>query len=271
MDHNSQPITLQSVLTTRNAALLTEHEWSMQLVQHYAFFMHEHYDLFSKSCRPNVVGAILHPCMSSFIEQHSSGIMKSSKDLKSPPPTGIGKNDIASLVVAMDPCNSGEVDYRHFVSSLVDNTPAHHKLLQTGRLGYETQHEKWGCSPITVRACRLLQTRDAIVCVSYPGPAVMASPCKITMFKAFVFVSGKGLDKHCEHTVCRIANTGPFAWPPETSSLSAHAAPVNAPHEQHILPHSAQPQQQRSPAAKQPCTQPQCLLGNAVSKAGVSG
>jgi len=71
---------------------------------------------------------------------------------------GIGKNDIASLVVAMDPCNSGEVDYRHFVSSLVDNTPAHHKLLQTGRLGYETQHEKWGCSPITRQSMPLMSS-----------------------------------------------------------------------------------------------------------------
>ncbi|KAF5833349.1 hypothetical protein DUNSADRAFT_10390 [Dunaliella salina] len=77
---------------------------------------------------------------------------------------GIKQRDIASLVVAMDPSNSGQVDYRQFVGNLVDNTPAHHKLLRTGRLGHETQHEKWGCSPITRQSMPLLST------ASHPTP-----------------------------------------------------------------------------------------------------
>jgi len=63
---------------------------------------------------------------------------------------GLKPRDVAALAAAVDPSSTGFVDYKQFVGSLVESAPAHEKLLSTGKLGHETQHEKWGTSPITV-------------------------------------------------------------------------------------------------------------------------
>jgi len=62
--------------------------------------------------------------------------------------------DVAALVVAVDPLSCGQINYKQFVRKHLERAPAHLKLLESSsNLGFETQHEKWGTSPITVCVC----------------------------------------------------------------------------------------------------------------------